>query len=231
MVRDIKEFVIGLGADDAGIADLSLLAGIETIPADLLANYTRAVAFIIQLSPDIFKYIEHEPTPLYAKQYAVVNDMLDHIGIRLQNRLLEMGYRSLAVPASQTVDRSRFMGHISLKAVAIAAGLGWQGKSLLLVSPKYGPRVRVACVMTDAPLIADKPLENRCGACTRCRDACPGQAIYGTPWKNALRAREEAIDLEKCVAHVTQMAQKPGIGANICGICIKVCPWSRVDRK
>ena len=46
-------------------------------------------------------------------------------------------------------------GNISHKAVARTEGIGWQGKSLLIVSPQYGPRIRLATVLTDMPLEPD----------------------------------------------------------------------------
>ena len=227
---DLKEYAIQLGAELVGIADLEVVKGIKTIPINLLENYTRAVVIAFQISPDIFEHIENEPTPLYAQQYNAVNQLLDQVNLRLQSKLLRQGYRALAVPASQTIDRENHMAQISSKALAIAAGIGWQGKSLLLVTPEYGPRVRIACLLTNAPLKPDQVIANRCGRCMKCKEACPGEAIYGTAWPERLRQREEAIDLSKCVGWVTQMAKRPGIGANICGICIKSWPWGTVRR-
>lgn len=224
---EIKALAKQLGADLVGIADLKLLDGIETIPETLLQPFTSAVVIAFQLSPEIFEQIVDEPTPLYVQQYAAVNQLLDGINLRLQNKLLNSGYKALAIPASQTIDKINWRGHISTKAVAVAAGIGWQGKSLLLVTPEYGPRVRMACLLTDAPLEPDPVMANRCGGCTRCRDACPAGAIYGTPWNNSLRMRKEAIDLTKCEKRLKSVAERQGNEALICGVCIKVCPWSK----
>jgi len=57
------------------------------------------------------------------------------------------------------------------------AGLGWQGKSLLIINPKYEPRVRYATFLTDLPLTPDEPIENKCGKCKQCIKACPVGAI------------------------------------------------------
>lgn len=225
--EEVKSYAKSLGADLVGVADLLRVKGIETVPTGLLENFTHAVVIAFQVSPQVFAQMSDEPTPLYAQQYSAVNQLLDQINLRLQSKILNCGYQALALPASQTVDRERHMGHISSKAVAVAAGLGWQGKSLLLVTPQYGPRVRIACLLTDAPLIADDVLANRCGKCMKCKNACPAQAINGLAWQGKQRTREEAINFERCVDWVTAMAKKPGIGANICGICIKVCPWGQ----
>lgn len=223
--EEVKSYAKSLGADLVGIADLAMVKGIETIPAGLLEKFTHAVVIAFQVSPVVFAHIDNEPTPLYAQQYSAINQLLDQINLRLQSKILSSGYQALALPASQTVDRERHMGHISSKALAVAAGLGWQGKSLLLVTPQYGPRIRIACLLTDAPLIADDTLANRCGNCLKCKEACPAQAINGLAWQGTQRIREDAIDLARCVGWVTEMAKKPGIGSNICGICIKACPW------
>ena len=209
------------------IADLERVKGIDTIPENLLNFFTRAVVIAIQMSPEIFEQIEDEPTHHYAHQYAAVNQLLDQINLRIQNKILKMGYKALAIPASQTVDREKWMGHISTKVVAKTAGLGWQGKSLLLVTPQFGPRIRIACLLINAPLIADQPLSNRCGNCTKCKDACPAKAIHGISWEDRPNSREEAIDLGKCISRLEAIAQKQGRQDRICGVCIKVCPWGR----
>jgi epoxyqueuosine reductase len=223
----IKAHAVQLGADLVGIADLERLKGIETIPDNLLNPFTRAIVIAYQLSPEVFEQIEDEPTPLYSHQYAAVNQLLDHINLILQSKILKIGYKALAIPASQTLDRERWMGHISTKAVAKAAGLGWQGKSLLLVTPQYGPRVRIACLLTNAPLNPDPVLPNRCGGCTCCKEACPAQAIYGASWEDHPHRRADAVNLEKCVERLKTIAQKQGRASYICGVCIKVCPWGK----
>ncbi|MBW2340498.1 MAG: hypothetical protein JRF50_09160 [Deltaproteobacteria bacterium] len=78
------------------------------------------------------------------------------------------------------------------KAVGRLGGLGWQSKSLLLVNPDYGPRTRLATILTDAPLNPHGPIENRCGDCTKCKDACPPGAIKGASTKDHYRSREDA---------------------------------------
>jgi len=111
------------------------------------------------------------------------------------------------------------------------AGLGWQGKSLLLVTPLYGARVRLATVLTEAPLETDSPIKNQCGECTRCRDACPAEAIKGAGTEENYGSRSEALDLSRCVDKTAgEFAKIPEVGAAICGICIKVCPFGRKAR-
>jgi len=106
--------------------------------------------------------------------------------------------------------------------------LGWQGKSLLLVTSQYGLCVRIACLLTNAPLAPEQVLPNRCGSCTRCKEACPAQAIYGASWEDRPHRREDALDLAKCVEHLKNIAQRQGREAYIYGVCIKECPWEKL---
>ena len=223
----IKKKALELGAHLAGVADLQRVAGIPTVPAGLLSPYTRAVVMAVAVSPAVFERLEDQPTSLYAHHYQVVNALLDHIALLLQGEMLRRGFRALAIPASQRADDVRLMGHVSHKALGKAAGLGWQGKSLLLVTPAYGPRVRLASVLTNAPLEADPLLPNRCGSCRKCQEACPVQAIRGATWEDHPPSRDDALELAKCAGQLGDFARLPGIGKSICGICIKACPWGK----
>lgn len=225
---EIKQKAIELGADLVGITDLQRIDGLPTIPQGLTEPYTHAIVIAVAISPDIFEQIITEPTPLYLHHYLAANILLDDINLRLQRELMREGFRALAIPASLTVDKLNWMGHISHKAMAKAAGLGWQGKSLLLVTPKYGPRVRLATLLTNAPLEADPMLPNRCGTCRRCQEACPAAAIKGGSWEDHPQTRAEALDLSRCLEKVNEdFAKRPEIGKPICGICIRVCPWGK----
>lgn len=225
---NIKQKAIELGADLVGIADLRRVSGIPTVPKELLEPYTNAVVIAVAISPDVFEQIRNEPTPLYVHHYQAANILLDNINLRLQKEILHEGFRALAIPASQIVDKVNWMGHISHKAIAKAAGLGWQGKSLLLVTPKYGPRVRLATLLTNAPLVSDPLESNQCGTCCKCQEACPAAAIKGVSWEDHPQTREEALHFTRCVEKLTEdFAKRPEIGKNICGVCISVCPWGK----
>lgn len=79
------------------------------------------------------------------------------------------------------------------------AGLGWIGKSNLLVTEEYGSALCMCSVLTNAPI----PTENRkiimpkCGKCTVCKEACPTGAIYGSTWKIGM-SRDLIVDVYHC---------------------------------
>ncbi len=216
------------GASLVGIADLGLLAGIETEPADLLSGFSRAVSLAVRLSDPVLDQITTQPTPLYSQHYQKVNAFLDELALRASLALQKAGGRALPLPASQVLNAERLTSYLSHKAVAVAAGIGWQGKSLLVVSPKFGPRIRLVTVLTDLPLTPDAPLKNRCGGCTACTDACPADAIRGVNTKSHYDSREEALRFDRCRDKIlNEFAKLPHIGGAICGVCVSVCPFGR----
>lgn len=224
----LKEFAVFQGADLFGVADLDLIDGIRTIPADLLAPYSRGVVVGVHFPFDVFEPITDAPTALYSRQQTTANNLLDQIGFRVQQKLSSQGYRAQALPASMVVDKQEWWPNLPAKAVARAAGLGWMGKNLLIINPRFGARVRYAVILTDAPLIAGQPTAYRCGNCTKCVEACPVGAIKGASWEDYPDNRETALFFERCLAKLKDdFAIRPEIGQTVCGICIRACPWTK----
>ncbi len=224
----IKGKINEWGAGLTGIADTQSLKALKTDPANLLAPFTRAISIAVPLPASAFETITERPTPIYANVVQTANRILDEIAFKTSNELQTAGYSALPVPASQVLDRKNWQAAISHKAVARMAGLGWQGKNLLLITPDYGARVRLVTVLTDAPLETDNPVKNRCGKCMLCRDACPAGAIRGINTKEHYQSRNEALRFHQCVEKLTlEFAKFDNIEAPICGICINVCPYGR----
>lgn len=222
----LKKFASEYGADVVGIADLVLLQGIETEPSNLLEGYNRAVSIGVRLADGVLDPIVDEPTPLYQQHYFKVNALLDDIALRVSQDLQSVGAKALPIPASQVLDKTRWHSYLSHKAVGIAAGLGWQGKSLLVVNPHFGPRMRLVTVLSNLDLEPDKPIKNRCAKCSFCADACPAKAIKNVNTATHYRDRNEALHFERCVARVTDNPSRlPFIESPICGVCIRACPW------
>jgi epoxyqueuosine reductase QueG len=222
----LKRRLARWGADISGVADLEPFREYATIPAGLLEGYTRAVSIAVRVPAGVFETVGERPTPLYAAVYLTANRLLDDIAFRAAALLQDEGFRSLPIPASQVLDREHWRRAISHKAVARMAGVGWQGKNLLLVTREYGSRVRLVTVLTDAPLAVDGPVKNRCGSCTACRDACPSGAIRGVGTRDRYASREEALVFERCRDRLTlENAKLPDVGVPICGVCIRVCPF------
>lgn len=228
LTSQLKAAASEAGADLVGVADL---APFKTEPPVAhqanLEGFSRAVSVAVRLDDVILDGIERAPTPEYARHYRAANMALDAITAQIAKWTARQGFSALAVPASRSVDEVNWLGHISHKAVARMAGIGWQGKSLLIVSPRHGPRIRLATLLTDMPLSADRPLKNRCGRCSRCAEACPVLAIKNIKTQDRYARREDALWLDRCVDYTQHFKTVTGIGAQVCGVCVRVCPFGR----
>lgn len=116
------------------------------------------------------------------------------------------------------------------KAWAQRSGLGWIGKHTNLISRDMGSWFFIGELIVDVPLPADSPVEDHCGSCTRCIDACPTDAIY----------RPYAVDSNRCISYWTIEHRGDVIPEDIatnlsgwvfgCDICQDVCPWNKYKK-
>jgi epoxyqueuosine reductase len=204
------------GAVLFGVADVG---EVEDVSGEVsLEGLRTGISFAYRLSDVVLDGIEDCPTRTYQYHYRQVNLLLDRIGLILTTYLQELGHRTFPVPASQIVDWDKNLGHISHRAVARHAGLGWIGRNNLLVNSKYGARVRYSTVLTDLVLPYDRPVDEDCGACMLCVKACPGGAIGRTP---------EEFDLDRCIETIGLITRTKNIGSRICGICVRACRGDR----
>ncbi|MEX2680560.1 MAG: 4Fe-4S double cluster binding domain-containing protein [Candidatus Sigynarchaeota archaeon] len=221
-----------LGIDLVGFADLSSFKAAKACrPADLLDPFSTAIAIAVHLADEVLDKIESKPTPEYNQAYIDANARLDAAATRIEQWIEEKGFHAKAIPASKMASEGRRFGAISHKAVAHAAGLGWQGKSLLLVTPDFGPRVRLATVLTDMPCKPGTMMPNRCGQCHACVDACPARAIKGTAPEFYHLDPNDGVDLDKCDAQLKEFGKLPGITKSVCGVCVAVCPWGKARKQ
>ncbi|SFE01000.1 epoxyqueuosine reductase [Lentibacillus persicus] len=119
-------------------------------------------------------------------------------------------------------------GELSDRAVAERAGIGFSGKNTAIITPEFGSYVYLGELITNVPFEPDTPLEDGCGSCTKCLDACPTGALVQGGQLNA----------QRCLAFLTQTKDfmpdefRPKIGNFIYGFdtCQVVCPYNkRVD--
>ena len=157
--------------------------------------------------------------------YDLVNQRIDNTLLKISEILSKNGYDSLPIPASKATDKQRLFGSFSHKAAAYISGLGWIGKSCLLITESAGPRVRWGTILTNAPLSpTGKPTEKNCGSCNVCVQNCPAEAFTGAKF-NTEEKREVRYDAYKCDAYLSEREKKNGL--RVCGICIQVCPFGK----
>ncbi|OPY28730.1 MAG: Epoxyqueuosine reductase [Methanocella sp. PtaU1.Bin125] len=226
-VRQIAE---AEGADFFGVADLTpARAEVTRQGGERIASYPRAISIGIRLFDEIVDQLPDRDQRAVAVSYRhhlydVINDRLDYVASRIASELQRAGYRAYPVPASKRADDERICAVFSHKLAAHLAGLGWIGKSCLLVTPEAGPRARFITVLTDAPLAAGTPMDAACGDCTECADICPVSAITGRGFRGD-EPREARLDARKCEQYFNRM-EKEGKPA-VCGMCLYVCPHGR----
>jgi len=204
----------------AGVKDLKEHFNFE--PVSLLDGLDYGISIGCRLSDRVMDSIIKSPTLLYSFHYRRLNILLDNTALKVTACIQNKGYSALPVPASQVTDWQKQTGDLSHKMIARAAGLGWIGRSILLVNPLYGARVRYVTVLTDLPLKTDLPVEQDCGSCRKCQELCPAGAI-GRDKKD--------FDLDKCLEQLKEFAKIRGIGYNICGVCVKACDRKKKAQK
>lgn len=146
-------------------------------------------------------------------------------------------YHDLIVPKLSAIDQylaahggtQRYYvdtGPVLERDFAALAGIGWHGKSTMLINPQLGTWFFLAVIFTTLEFLPDEPSANRCGSCTRCIAACPTGAITAP----------HQLDARRCVSYLTielkgsiPEAMRPLIGDRIygCDDCLTACPWNR----
>jgi epoxyqueuosine reductase len=208
------------GADLVDFADLnSVIKG-----GDMPFGVSVAVA----LSPNIIKSIHDGPNIEYYNEYHRINEILDNIVTAGAAFLVSKGYKACAQTHDSVKEIGNYRTALPHKTVATRAGIGWIGKSALLVTKQYGSAVRFSSIITDAELQCAKPIDNSsCGNCTACTNACPGKAISGELW-NVNIDRDSFYKPLACRKTARELTAK-NINKEItlCGKCIEVCPFTQ----
>ena len=190
---------------------------------------------------------EHYPLEIPENcRYAVVMAIaMDYESMRsaptgIAGASVGLGYSEMAFSASLLACFIRSLGYQAIPSgndtalsipLAMAAGLGECGRLGLLITEKYGPRVRLCKVFTDLPLEVDhyRPfgVAEFCNTCKKCAIHCPSQAINhghmtreGPSISNQSGALKWYINPEKCFAFWAANRMD-------CATCIRVCPYNK----
>lgn len=117
-------------------------------------------------------------------------------------------------------------GAILEKQWGVKSGLGWQGKNSLLLNRKLGSYFFISIIFSTLEIEHDEMVNDYCGKCTKCIDACPTDAIIA----------DKIVDSNKCISYWTieskvdefpkEIAENLEGWAFGCDICQEVCPWN-----
>jgi len=227
----LEKEALAMGAAYFGAANLSLTqqGPITTYEQKMVSKYTTALSIGVPLDTSIVEPIKEHNDPITIRDYYVhvyqeISPFIDRITDHIYSLLKDTGYPSWPVPATETMDTDKQYSLFSHKMVANLAGLGWIGKSCLLITRDRGPRVRWGTILTNAPLEGGKPMEARCGKCTKCIEACPASAFTGRDFILS-EGREARMSALKCLDYLLKRRQN--IGFSACGQCVYICPWGK----
>jgi epoxyqueuosine reductase len=228
MSRDVKAVAKSLGACLVGICKLDHRwvyshrfhrETLEHSPLQIPPEFEHAIVMAHEMDYELMKF-----SPSYTSLATTADcySQMPFVAGRLAHFIRALGYKAL--PCGNDTALSI--------PLAIDAGLGQLGRNGLLITERFGPRVRLSKVFTDLPLVPDKPIEfgvtEFCNSCRRCAENCPGRAIsFGEPTTEPINISSSGgllkwyIDAEKCFTSWTR------INGGSCANCIRVCPFNK----
>jgi epoxyqueuosine reductase len=184
---------------------------------------------VIVVAKNYYTPSKHNDDPATGKvsRYAWGDDYHDVVGSGLRSLLRWIKTEVSEAEGKVCVDIQPMMD----KAWAVRAGLGWIGKHTNLITLEYGSWLFIGELLLNLDLKYDNQrIEDHCGSCTLCIDACPTQAI----------TEPYVVDANKCISYATIELRDaeipPDIGENLegwlygCDICQDVCPWNRFEQ-
>jgi epoxyqueuosine reductase len=230
MSQDIKKAAKKLGASEAGICELNPLwvysmafhpVSQEHFPLEIDPNvYRYAIVFVIEMD---YEAMHTSASHLsYATSAYAYSRIVDIAG-QMAHFIRTLGYE--AIPSENDTALNI--------PLAIDAGLGQLGRNGLLITPRWGPRVRIGKILTSLPLSADNPIsfgvDRFCNVCKRCAESCPSQAIsFGELTDKPVNISTSPgvykwpINAEKCFSYWGQRMRE-------CSVCIRVCPFNKPE--
>ena len=188
------------------------------------ASYASALVFAVpygeQLSPA--DYTEERFDRGIRSARARLEDVVAGIV-----RVLEAEGTKYWIPPVAQENETELRALFSFKTAAARAGIGWFGKNDVIITERYGPRVRLSAILIDEVFPYGEPFtESRCpDDCTLCVDICPCKALKNRLWTVGTD-RSDIIDYQKCNRMRSAFIKKLG-RKSACGLCLAVCPFGR----
>lgn len=218
MVKNIIDY---LGSGLCGICKLDQAyvyshvgRGPETYGKKIECRHKYAIVFALEMREDMINCAPRAPVIVESAKQYVEAAKISIIGAGLIRRL---GY-----PARAHISESNYQ--VMVTPLAWKAGLGEVGRMGILITKKYGPRIRLGVITTDLPLIPDEPVvfgvQDFCKKCRKCAENCPSKAIPSEEKLEGNGVLKWAIKREECYRYWRK------VGTD-CARCIMVCPYSK----
>jgi len=194
-------------------------------PIELPEGMNKVIVMAIEMDQDAISTAPAQPAAAAAAiAYSKMAFIISCIGEFIRN----LGYRAIQCGNDTALSIP----------LAVDAGLGAVGRLGLLITPEFGPRVRICKVFTDLPLVSDKPngkfinkMAKFCETCFKCAEVCEANAITKDKEPNFNRVnisnnpgvKKYYIDGEKCFEFWIE-------NSSDCGNCIAACPFSKIKK-
>ncbi len=218
-------------ADDKMFEELKTLIGPwHYLPSDILPGAKSVISFYVPFTKAVAgepKTSEHN-SKKWGEAYEVINEHFAVISDAVIDVLESEDYVGIKIPATHTYDPKDLICKWSHRSAAVIAGLGSFGANRLVITEK-GSAGRFCTVITTAPL---KPSEKyrgpeclyyKNGSCGLCFSICPAKALNKGDIDKFVCQRE--LNNNEALAKQTSNQQ----GADTCGKCISICPFSYIE--
>ncbi|UCD95942.1 MAG: epoxyqueuosine reductase [Candidatus Bathyarchaeota archaeon] len=227
----LRRLAIQRGTDLFGVASSDAFNDAPPThrPRDVMSDAQSIVALGVKMldaQTDLLRsegdYFDTSPRQrMFQGHNTFISQEIDRVGYSIARLLEKKGFKAYHQMASTGGTDQRFlMGLLSLKHLSVQAGLGVIGRNSLLITPQFGPRVRLTAIVTNAEVAPDEPLEvDFCQHCEKpCIPVCPVKAI-----EEPSRGEPYRINKYACQQY---LSTRPA-----CSLCLKACPVgsSRVE--
>jgi epoxyqueuosine reductase QueG len=223
MKEELKGILKNNNAQEIGFSALhpSLVRGLDE-------SYKTAISILSLLNASEIKKISNGPNHVYEADYERLNSLLTNQCHITVDYLKKAGYKAESIEhIIGSLDKTAKDTVNPHKTFAANAGMGWIGKSSLLVNKEYGSAFRIATVVTNAKIEPDNHVyKNYCGSCMVCRDTCPADAINGITCQRGITTRDQLFNAQKCFNKIVEYMTLLDTDSPICGICMRTCPWT-----
>lgn len=218
----VKEWGKKMGAHSVGIAEMrdyhyyTVGGRRERYGVEVINRHRYGIAITVEM--------DNELTATAPQGGIVMESAYQYLRSGMIATQLAITLRNLGYSAKTHIDANY---DVICPLVAKDAGLGEIGRMGLLMTPKLGPRVRIAVVTTDAPLLADTSthddtLLDFCTHCMKCAAVCPSSSIPGGDREEHPGGLRWRVDQAGCFTYWCQAGTD-------CGRCMAVCPYSHID--
>ncbi|MHC1683816.1 MAG: epoxyqueuosine reductase [Clostridiaceae bacterium] len=199
-----------------------ILFGISNIDfSHYKSDYKCALVFAVPHSKplDLKNYKEETLENLIYESRSRINSLLEEISALLIKYQIQYH-----IPAVVQSSEETLIAPFSFKFAAVNAGLGWIGKNDVVITERYGPRVRLLAILINCDLPLGTPLtRSECPTeCNICVNACPYKSLTGDQW-DINSNREDLINYKLC-NEKRSLYIKTHQRKHSCGLCLVSCP-------